>query len=57
MVVDLVPVAHRQVRFDPWPCQASDPMKKVASKGKAIPHPTTQPHMCKVTQITSPMLE
>jgi len=31
--------------------------KKVVSKGKVVPHPTTQPHAHKVTRIASPMPE
>jgi len=57
MVVDSVPAAHHHVHLTVAPVKPPTQLKKVTSKGKAIPHPTTQPHACKVTWIASPMSE
>ena len=56
MVVDSVPTAHRGVQTVA-PVKPPTQSRKVASKGKAVPCPTMQPHVCKVTQIVAPMPE
>ena len=57
MVVDLVPAARHHFCLTVAPVKPPTQSKKVASKGKAIHRPTTQPHVHKVTRITSPTPE
>jgi len=57
MVVDLVPAACHHVRLTMAPVKPLTQAKKVTSKGKAVPCPTTRLHTCKVMQIESPMPE
>ena len=56
-VVDLVPAGHRRIHLTMAPAKPPTQSKRVASKGKAVTRPTTQPHVHKVTQIASPMPE
>ena len=55
MVVDPVPAAHCHIRLTVAPVKPPTQLKKIASKMKAVPHPTTRLCVRKVTQITSPM--
>jgi len=56
-VVDPVPAGCRCVRLTMAPAKPLTQLKRVASKGKAVTRPTTQPRTCKVTRIASPMPE
>ena len=49
--------AHHHVHLTVAPVKPPTQVKKVMSKGKDIPCPTTQPHVHKVMWITSPMPE
>src|SRR5882724_4554066 len=55
-VIDSVPAACRGVRTVA-PVKPPTQSRKVASKGKAVSHPTTRPHAHKVTRIVTPMPE
>ena len=57
MVLDLVPAAHHHIRLTVAPVKPPTQTKRVTSKGKAVPCPTTRLHVCKVTWIMRPMPE